>query len=289
MRFSQLKTFHAVARWGGFSNAAQKLNISQPAVSDHIKNLEETYGLQLFIRNKKSVELTQIGRKLFVLAEKMLETELAAQDLLTRASGLNEGHLVIGADAAVHILPVLSKFRAKYPNVQISVSTGNSKSLIARLERLEIDFAVVATNSISKIFVSYLLSQNTLSAMCAIDDSLADYKTISLKQLLKRPLVLREKGSETRKIFDKAALKIKHQSGKVIEVEGREAVREAVAAGLGIGIVSTAEYVDDSRLKMIHVNDLHEKMNEWIVCLKSRTKLHLISALLEIITSDERN
>ncbi len=287
MRFSQLKTFYAVAHWGGFSKAAQKLNISQPAVSDHIKNLEDTYGLCLFTRNSKKVELTEIGRKLFVLAEKMLETEMAAQDLLTRASGLNEGHLAVGADALVHILPVLSKFRAKYPNVQLSVSTGNSKSLITKLERLEIDFAIVATNPASKSFVSHLLSQNNLAAMCATDNPLAKQKAVSLKTLLQSPLILREKGSQTRKIFDKAALKTNLSTSSVIEVEGREAVREAVAAGLGIGIVSTAEYVDDSRMKIIQISDLNEQMNEWIVCLKSRTNLHLISALLEVVTSQK--
>ena len=287
MRFSQLKTFYAVARWGGFSKAAQKLNISQPAVSDHIKNLEDTYGLCLFTRNSKKVELTEIGRKLFILAEKMLETEMAAQDLLTRASGLNEGHLIVGADAVVHILPVLSKFRAKYPNVQLSVSTGNSKSLITRLERLEIDFAIVATNPTSKNFVSHLLSQNNLAAMCAADNPLVKQKAVSLKTLLQSSLVLREKGSETRKIFDKAAMKTNQPTGIMIEVEGREAVREAVAAGLGIGIVSTAEYVDDSRMKIIPIEDLDEQMNEWIVCLKSRTNLHLISALLEIVATQK--
>ncbi len=288
MRFSQLKTFHAVARWGGFSNAAEKLNISQPAVSDHIKNLEENYGLQLLVRNSKKVQLTEIGRKLYVLAEKMLEAELAAKDLLKRASDLKEGYLTIGADAAVHILPVLSKFRTKYPNVKLSVTTGNSKSLIAKLERLEIDFAVVATDPSSKSFVSSLLSQNKLVAICSKENALAKQGSVSLDQLIQSPLVLREKGSHTRTIFDKASHKSKQSIVGFIEVEGREAVREAVAAGLGIGMVSTAEVVDDPRLQVIEINDLHEKMNEWIVCLKSRTNLHLMSALLEMVEETEK-
>ena len=283
MRFSQLKAFHAVAVWGGFSKAAHKLQISQPAVSDHIRNLEEMYGVQLFIRSSKSVTLTQVGRKLFVLAENMVEIEQAARELLLRASELKEGHITIGADAAVHILPVLSTFRSLYPKIKLTVTTGNSKKLLERLERFEIDFAVVAAEPNSQTIESRLLSQNSLVAICAKDDKFAQIKTIKLKQLQNTPLILREKGSATRQIFDRACSNSNISPSNIIEVEGREAVREAVAVGLGVGIVSKAEFVDDARLKIVEISDMQEQMNEWLVCLKSRTNLHMISALLDIV------
>jgi len=283
MRYAQLKAFHAVAKWGGFSRGAAKINLTQPAVSDHIHKLEETYGIQLFIRGHRSVTLTDVGRKLYVLSERLLETETAAQELLSRARGLKEGQLIIGADAAVHILPLLHRFRIHYPDIALSVTTGNSDNLIARLENLEIDFAVVAKEPVSPEFQSRLLSQDDIAAFSSKQHDFCRARSVDLAKLVTCPLVLREHGSATRRLFDQACHERGLQAENVIEIEGREAAREAVAAGLGVGVVSKAEFVDDDRLDMIEICDWDEKMTEWLVCLKSRTSLHMISALLELV------
>ena len=283
MRSAQIKAFHAVAKWGGFSRGAARINLTQPAVSDHIRHLEENYGIQLFIRNKRSVTLTDIGRKLYVLSERMLETETAAQELLSRARGLKEGQLIIGADAAVHILPLLQKFRNKYPDISLSVTTGNSDNLIAKLENLEIDFAVVANEQLSQNFETRILSQDSFAAFCSKQHEFCNTRSVNLAELVNCPLVLREQGSATRRLFDDACNQRGLRIENVIEIEGREAAREAVAAGLGVGVVSKAEFVDDDRLNMIEITDWDEQMTEWLICLKSRTGLHMISALLEIL------
>lgn len=283
MRYAQLKAFHAVARWGGFSRGAEKINLTQPAVSDHVRNLEDTYGIQLFVRGKKTVTLTDVGRKLYVLSERLLEAEAAAQDLLSRARGLKEGQLLIGADAAVHVLPLLQKFREMYPEIKLTISAGNSDKLIQQLENLEIDFAVVASKVSSSRFETRLLSSDNLAAYTSSQADFCGAGAVSLATLVECPLVLREQGSATRRLFDNACRERGLDAGNVIEVEGREAAREAVAAGLGVGIVSQAEFVDDERLHMIAITDWDAKMSEWLVCLKSRTDLHIIAALLELI------
>jgi len=283
MRYAQLKAFHAVAKWGGFSRGAAKINLTQPAVSDHIHKLEENYGIQLLIRGHRSVTLTEIGRKLYVLSERLLETEMAAKDLLSRARGLKEGQLLVGADAAVHILPLLQKFRTHYPDIALSVTTGNSASLMERLENLEIDFAVVGTEPVSQDFEYRMLSRDSFAAFSSKQYDFCHNRSIDLAQLVTCPLVLREQGSATRRLFDQACQERGLQAENIIEIEGREAAREAVAAGLGVGVVSKAEFVDDDRLDMIEIADWDEKMTEWLVCLKSRTGLHIIAALLELV------
>jgi len=283
MRYAQLKAFHAVAKWGGFSRGAAKINLTQPAVSDHIHNLEENYGIQLLIRGHRSVTLTEIGRKLYVLSERLLETEMAAKELLSRARGLKEGQLIIGADAAVHVLPLLQKFRTHYPDISLSVTAGNSDGLIERLENLEIDFAVVARKPASSDFETRLLSHDEFAAFSSKQQNFCGTGAVDLARLVTCPLVLREHGSATRRLFDEACLERGLKAENVIEIEGREAAREAVAAGLGVGVVSKAEFVDDDRLDMIEISDWDQKMTEWLVCLKSRTGLHMISALLELV------
>jgi len=283
MRYAQLKAFHAVAKWGGFSRGAAKINLTQPAVSDHIHKLEESYGIQLLIRGHRTVTLTEIGRKLYVLSERLLETEMAAKDLLSRARGLKEGQLLVGADAAVHILPLLQKFRTHYPDIALSVTTGNSASLIEQLESLEIDFAVVGTEPVSQDFEYRMLNSDKFAAFSSKQYDFCHDRSVDLARLVTCPLVLREQGSATRRLFDLACLERGLQAENIIEIEGREAAREAVAAGLGVGVVSKAEFVDDDRLDMIEITDWDEKMTEWLVCLKSRTDLHIISALLELV------
>src|SRR5262245_30415309 len=142
MRYAQLKAFHAVALHGGFSKAAERLSLTQPAISDHIAKLEEFCGAQLFLRTRREAALTDLGRQLFALTERMFETESQIAELLSRARKLEEGNLTIGADAAVHVLPLIKRFRDRYPGVTVKLLGGNSSELLGRLDHFDIDFAV---------------------------------------------------------------------------------------------------------------------------------------------------
>ena len=144
MSFAQLMAFHAVAREGSFSRGAQRLSLTQPAVSDHVRKLEEAYGVQLFNRAPRGVELTPLGLRLFAITERLQETEAQARELLLHAKTLDEGQLTIGADAAVHVLPHIVRFHESHPRITLRLVTGNSAELFARLEAFSIDIAVTA-------------------------------------------------------------------------------------------------------------------------------------------------
>ncbi len=283
MRPAQLKAFHGVATWGGFSRAAEKLHISQPALSDHVRKLEETYGVQLFVRGTRSVTLTDLGRKLFALTEQRLEIETEALDLLQRARKVEEGQITIGADAAIHALPLIRAFRAEYPRVRFRVVSGNSANLIAQLESFEIDFAVVADDLSSDAFSTRLLREDELVAFVSSSHPWAGRASLNVADLASGPLILREQGSVTRRLVEEKFRELKLTPKESLDIEGREAAREAVAQGLGIGIVSAGEFLPDDRLVQIALNDWHTKMREWLVCLKSREGLHLIQSMLKVV------
>ncbi|WP_374334072.1 LysR family transcriptional regulator, partial [Aestuariivirga sp.] len=165
MRHAQLKAFHAVAVHGGFSRAAEALGLTQPAVSDHVRKLEETYGVQLFTRAPSGVTLTDMGRKLFAIAERQFEAESEALELLSRGRTLEEGQLTIGADAAVHILPELARFRLKHPKLSVRLVTGNSAQLVKRLEDFSIDIAITAGRPADPAFLARKLRSDRLVAV----------------------------------------------------------------------------------------------------------------------------
>jgi aminoethylphosphonate catabolism LysR family transcriptional regulator len=283
MRYAQLKAFHAVATHGGFSRAASKLALTQPAISDHIRKLEEAHGVELVLRRRGGIALTDLGRRLYAIAERLFEAETEADELLARSRKLDEGNLTIGADAAVHILPVLARFRERYPKVSVKLISGNSSQLLARLDAFEIDFAVIATNPASGQYASWLLREDRLAAFVSASHPLARRKTLSISELVKWPVILREQGSVTRTLLlDELSKRGLVLSGS-IEIETREASREAVARGLGIGIVSRGEVIADERLRMLAFSDWTATMSERLVCVAARADLHLMKAVIGLV------
>lgn len=279
MRHAQLKAFHAVAQYGGFSNAAGRLALTQPAVSDHIRKLEETYGVQLFLRSPRGVSLTALGRKLFAVAERLFETEAEALELLSRAATLEEGQLTVGADAAVHVLPRLARFRDRFPKIALRLVSGNSAELLARLESFAIDIAVTAERPASDAILSKRLRQDRLVAVGRRSGTKAT--RLPFARLAQLPLILREEGSMTRKLLLTEMQRRGLRPATTIEIESREAAREAAAQGLGLAVMSEGELVPDRRLRTYAIPDWDAVMEEWLLCLKSRAGLHAIRAFFD--------
>jgi len=283
MRYAQLKAFHAVAVNGGFSKAAQRLALTQPAISDHIRKLEDAYGSELFLRRRGGVELTPFARKLYAVTERMFEAETEALELLSRAKGLEEGSLSIGADAATHVLPLIRRFRERYPKIAVRLVAGNSAQLLSKLDRFEIDFAVIAETPPPQTYHARLLRDDAISAFTAATHPFAKRAEISFAEFIGQPVILREEGSVTRTLLLEEIARRSLPLTNVMEIESREAAREAVASGLGIGIISTAEIVPDARLHSLRFSDWQASMSEWLVCLASRIDLHIIRAVLGIL------
>jgi aminoethylphosphonate catabolism LysR family transcriptional regulator len=276
MRHPQLKAFHAVAVHGRFSRAAEALGLTQPAVSDHVRKLEEAYGVQLFTRAAAGVTLTDMGRKLFAIAERLFEAEAEAVELLSRGRTLEEGQLTIGADAASHILPEIARFRLRHPKLAVRLVTGNSAQLLKRLEDFSIDIAVTAEKPGEPDFLSRKLRSDRLVAVVQRSSKLSGLKRIAFAELVRLPLVLREEGSMTRKLLIEEAARRGLALAATIEIESREAAREAAAQGLGLAIMSEGELVPDGRLAVLAIPDWETEMEEWMICLRSRSALHVI-------------
>jgi aminoethylphosphonate catabolism LysR family transcriptional regulator len=283
MRYAQLKAFHAVAANGGFSRAADRLALTQPAISDQIRKLEEAFGSELFLRRRSGVELTPFARKLYAVTERMFEAEAEALELLSRARGLEEGNLSIGADAATHVLPLIRRFRERYPRIALRLVAGNSTQLLARLDRFEIDFAVIAGAPPQTSYHARLLREDAISALTAASHPFARRSAIAFADFVQQPVVLREQGSVTRTLLLEEAARRGLAFENVLEIESREAAREAVASGLGVGIISTAEIVPDERLHILRFSDWEARMSEWLICLASRADLHIIRAVLGLL------
>lgn len=276
MRHSQLRAFHHVALHGGFSRAAEALGLSQPAISDQVKRLERDYDVLLFQRSSKQVSLTAAGDRLLEITHRLFDAEQQAQDLLSEARAEATGTIRIIADSALHILHTLAKYRARYPNVFISVRAGNSAEVLSALENYEADIGITGEAPEGRAFEISSINATPIIAFASRDHPIAQQDAIRFADLTDHALVLRERGSKTRAKMEQHAAELGVTLPIAIEAEGREAVREIVAAGGGVGVVSLAEFRADSRLKPIPFSDAKLTMEESIVCLADRSESRLI-------------
>ncbi len=283
MRYVQLRAFHHVATSGGFSRAAEMLRLTQPAVSDQVRRLEEEYDVLLFNRIRKQITLTPEGDALLQITRRMFDNEREALELLTEKRAFRAGNLRIIADSAHHLVGVLTRFRQKYPMVRIHVQVGNSDSVSAALRRYDADIGVVGEVPDSAEFEAFSLGYSPIIAFAATGHPLAARPALRLTDLPGLPLVFREEGSRTRATLEQAAASLGLTLTPVIVAEGREAVREIVAVGAGIGFVSMAEFGEDRRLRRLELRDAPRMdMHETLICLPERRDAKLVAAFLDI-------
>jgi aminoethylphosphonate catabolism LysR family transcriptional regulator len=283
MNHNQLRAFHAVASEGSFTKAAGALHVTQPTLSGQVKTLEETYGVRLFDRRGRRVSPTALGQELLVLTRRLFSLEAETEHLLSAARGLRKGHLRVGADAPYHVTAALSDFTQRYPGIQLSLTVGNSAELARDLLEHKLDVAVLATVTGDPRFFAKPLRHDRLVAFVAKTHPWARRRRIDLADLSEQRLVLREQGSATRQIFETAMARRGLPRGEVMDMNSREAVRETVAAGLGVGVVSAGEFSKDSRLAILELTGGDMAMTEYVVCLAERQDLRLVRSFLNLV------
>ncbi len=280
MRYAQLRAFHYVAIHGGFSRAAEALLLSQPAISDQVRKLEEEYDILLFDRSKRQVSTTSKGKELLSITRKMFDQEQQAREFLSESSTLSSGTLRLFVDSAYHVTDLLSSFRHRYPRIAISMRVGNSNDVTSALLSYEADIGVLGEVSPRKEFDMVHLGASPLVAFAAKNSAYKHLNLESYADLLDYPLVMRESGSKTRQKLEQSAKNVGVALTPSIVTEGREAVREVVASGTGIGFVSMAEFSPDPRLFHVPLPEPFPMMDEVIVCLRDRHNQKVIKAFM---------
>ena len=284
---SQLRAFLAVARNRGFSAAARTLGVSQPTLTSQVQMLEREHNVELFYRRGRRLDLTDTGQRLLPIAQKIAELELDAYNLLYNAGVLNIGHLKIGAVGPFHVIELADAYRRRYPNVELSIRLGNSAETLADLENYVTDVAVLASFSDDPRFYTRPYADHAVVAFAHVDHPFAKRNVITLQDLHGQPMVMREQGSTTRLALEKALKQADVMPRVVMQIGSREALREAVARGIGLGTVSEAEFVPDPRFKMLRIDGNPVMTHTYIYCLADRKDSRLTASFLQQIDQRE--
>lgn len=285
INFKQLRCFQAVAEHGSFTAAAHALVVGQPSITTHVRALEENFGVELFCRHGHQVELTYAGRGLLAVSQRIFSLENQAAEILNSAGGLYGGNLSIGAISAHQMTRNIVAFSQQYPQVDLSVSFGNSSEVLSGVLEFQLDVAMLPNIDDDPRLLSMPFSHTRVVLLVSRENPWAQQEEITIQELEGQRMVLRELGSATRKVFedalDQAAVNIRC----VLEIESPEAVREAVASGIGIGIALKDEIQSDDRVSILRVSNASMSLEPQIVCLRERCESPLIKAFLELTQS----
>ena len=281
MQYVQIRAFHNVAKYGGFSKAAAQTRQSQPVLSGHVMQLEKKYDLSLFERNKKQIILTSAGEKLFLLTKKFFEVEDQVNNHLVKSQASLSGKVRIIADSALHIIKALLKFRKLHPNVMVDLHIGNSTEVMDTLRNYKADIGIIGSPINGSDIKAINLSASRIQAIVSKSFFKKTPRHLTLNELANLPLIFRETGSYTREKLVMQAKADNIDLLPIIQVTGREALHQLVANGLGIGFVSQAEIGQDPRLVEIAIQCTGIEMTEQLVFLKARQDVPVIRAFIK--------
>ena len=283
MNHAQLKAFHAVAREGGFSAAARAEGVGQPNLTVQVRTLEESYKVPLFHRRGRNIALTHAGEELYSIAQRYFSIEREAREFLLAEGGLSRGRIAIAADGPFHLMPLIRGIREELPGLEIVVSVGNSKEVLQSLLNYEAEFGLLSEYRMDDRLAVLSAMRHPIVLMMPAGHPWAGRPSVSITELQGAPMVLREKGSSTRRTFETALSAAGISPKAVLEIGSREAVREAVAAGLGLGVVQEPELGEDARIAHATIEDADLQATELIVCLEERRTSPVMRRLAKLI------
>lgn len=284
MRFlTGLRAFHYTARCGSTTAAAKAMGVTQPTVSAHIGSLEHRYGVQLFAQVGRRLVLTDFGDTLLILTNRLFELEEEARDMLGEAHGIRRGHLRISAVGPYNVMPMLSAFREAYPRVFVTLSLGDSSQIVERVLNYHTEIGVLVHDVQDERVHSIPFRRQRLVVFAHREHPLAQRGELALADLDAAEMVVREPGSTTRKVFEQALARAGVSVRPVMEIGSRESIREAVAFGLGLGVVADLAYISDPRLCRLPIRDLEAFTHSHVICLRDRLKSRLVRAFLDML------
>jgi LysR family transcriptional regulator, low CO2-responsive transcriptional regulator len=282
---TQLRAFIAVVQHGGFTAAARALSTSQTTITSQIQTLEQEHGVELFHRRGRRVELSAVGLNFLPLARQICGLEADAVSLLRDSGALRHGSLKIGAVSPFHVTEMIEAYHVMHPKMQISVTLGNSEAVLRHLDEYACDVGVVALAFADERYCMRPYARYPVIAFVHASHPFARRGSITLAELAAEPLLMREPGSTTRKALEDALQEIGARPRIAMEIGSREALREAVARGLGVSTVSKSEYVPDERLRPITIEGDPVATYIHVCCLQERRESRLVASFFDAVSA----
>ncbi|AAZ98592.1 transcriptional regulator [Thiobacillus denitrificans ATCC 25259] len=251
----QFRIFEAVARHLSFSRAAEELHLSQPAVSMQVRGIEVILGMPLTEQIGRKIFLTDAGREVLHASQAITARLDDLQHNLVQLRGLEQGRLTLAVTSTVNAVAtgILARFRARYPDIAIHLGVSNRAEVLDMLVGNQVDLAIMGQVPDHLGLDATRFMDNPLVVIAPPDHPLASRRKVPIETLADEPFLVREAGSGTRgameRFFAARGLELKSS----MEMSSNEAIRQAVQAGLGLGILSLQTLELELALKRLAV------------------------------------
>ena len=290
-----LSIFKKIVDTKGFSSAARAINLTQPTVSSHIKELEGHFNCQLVDRIGKSTVPTKAGELLYAYTTQLLSLYEEAETAMTEFLGNIRGRLTIGGSTipAGYILPkLIGSFLEQYENVQISLNSGDTEQIILDILEYRLELGIVGAQTERKRISQTKLVQDDMRLIVPAEPKWANKTHIEPDQLFDEPFIMREKGSGTLTSLQKSLAKIGKNPqalNTVAEFGSTASVIQGIKNGVGVSILSpiaVADELDAGRLKALTVNGLDLSRYFYLTTHRDRTPSPLCDAFMRFIKAE---
>ncbi|MFZ5826679.1 MAG: LysR family transcriptional regulator [Bacillota bacterium] len=294
-----LATFSTVVRCGSMSRAAAELHLSQPAVSQRLRALEEAYGMQLLRRTNRGVEVTSAGEVLNRYAHRLLALQETLQKEMDSLRSAEPRQVVIGATSTVggYALPcTVYLFQQVHPNARIQLQIGNRAEILERLDDGVVDLALIEGTPLQPVeqpegWQASVVSEEDLVLITPVTGPLSELPVYNLETLRRAPLIVRERGSGTREVVEKSFEEhgLRWSDLNVaMELSSMDAVKTSVASGHGVALISQWCIKVEARIGTIRVVPLEGVRfhSFWtLLCPATRRRTGLTRALIRTLRS----
>jgi len=290
----RLKVFHTVAKLLSFTNAAEELHMTQPAVTFQVRQLEEYFNTRLFDRTHNKVSLTPAGERVSEFAERIFDLYSEMENSVRDLTGEISGALTIGASTTIaeYMLPaLLGEFKNRYPDINLRLKVSNSEGIVSMVEHNVIDLGVVESAVSNKNLIVEVCHDDQLVLVAAPDHDLVKRGgKVKASDIVNYPFVSREEGSGTREVIMQYLFEAKVSLGDMnicLELGSPESIKGAVEAGMGITIISRSIIGKELKLNTLAELQLDPPLSRPFSFVRQRQKFRVtvMEKLLEFAQS----
>lgn len=276
MDFRQLESFVTITKYKSFSKAARELYLTQPTLSTHIQALERELNVDLFKRKGRNIELTKAGDVFFSYAEGILKTRNHAVYSLNEYLGKFEGtiNIISSTIPEEYIIPrIIAAFNKEYPQIKFKISHLDSQDALDAIEDKKFDFGFVGIKSTTNLIYKELFEDEII--IIGPSSSALNKTSLSLEEVVKLPLIQREEGSGSGKVFTNILKerKLNHDLNVVVIAENTETIKELVALGVGYSVISKkalGEISNNSKIISYNIDSIDANRKFYLAMAKDR-------------------
>ena len=293
MDFEQLKTFQLVSRLKSFSRAAEKLGVTQPAISAQVRSLENEVGARLFDREGGKVTFTAAGRLFEPFAEHCLQCHSHILAGVSELYHSPRGEISVSTSEAtsLYVLPtVFAQFKKLYSRVHLSIVRSERSRVLEAVFSREVDFGIVSLPVKDSRLLIHSIHKDEVVLVTPISHPLADRTTVKLYEILQYPLLMMKHGRQREKI-DHFFHSRDVQPRVAMELESSELLKRLIGAGIGMGFLPHTNVLADESaglLKTMKVDGMRVQRELGLVFRKDKTLTRAAHAFLEVATNGAR-